>query len=162
MGKIKIFSPYEKAKIFWDFIIILLLLFLIILIPFQYFFQLPQENFNYFILFIMKYAYTFYTCDILISLNCGYYLRGLIIKKRKMILIFYCKNFLLIDILGIIPLLIKNSNIFQFLVLFHIIKLKKLVLKLDEVLLLKDKWRGKNFLYKFKKCTIIFLFFNIK
>ena len=163
---IKTFSPHEKVIIVWDFFFMVILLYLIIITPFQFFFHLPEEDFNLYILYLYKFSKIFYILDIIINLNCGYYLRGIIIKDRKKILINYFKNSFLNDILGLIPLLIDSSNIFQFLFAFQIIKFKNLIKKLDEVLLLKDNWKGNVLILFLINCLKIFenvnnLFFKL-
>ena len=94
------------------------------------------------ILYLYKLSYIFYILDICIGLNTGYYLRGIIIKERMKTLKFYFKNSLLIDIFGLIPLIINSDNVFQFLFFFQIVKMKKLMHKLEQIVLFRDKWKG--------------------
>ena len=144
---IKIFSPDEILRILWDFFYVFFIFYLVILIPFQYFFQLKESDYHFIFHYISKTTTWIYILDIIINLNSGYYSRGLIIKGRKKIIKLYFKKFFILDCLGFAPLLLNSSNLFQLLFIFLLIKLKTLANKLDQILLLKDKFKG-NIIFK--------------
>lgn len=102
-----VFDPTRKFSIFWDSFVMLAISFYFIMIPFYIFISnnTLDQNFNFYIVkTVFLYILGF---DILKSFFSSYYHKGLIVKNRKKIMLYYIKTNLFIDLLTLGPLIIN-------------------------------------------------------
>lgn len=161
---IHIFSPEENMRIIWDFNVLFFLLVNIFYVPLTIGFELETydedslfsaRNLIYFICNI--FPVTIFLIDILMNLNTAYYSKGEYVINRRKIVKNYIANFLFFDSLTILPSIIKlfffnNYSVIEVFFVFRLIKLRKLILKMDAYLRLENKPQG-----IFNLCKLLFL-----
>lgn len=164
LHNLHIFFPEENLRIIWDFNLLFFLLLNIFYVPLTIGFELETydenslflpNNLFYFIFNI--FPVTIFLIDILVNLNTAYYSKGEYVINRKKIVKNYIMNFLFFDSLTILPSIIKffffnDYSVIEIFFLFRLIKLRKLILKMDAYLRLETKPQG-----VFNLCKLLFL-----
>lgn len=130
----------------------------IIHIPLALSFDLNKNDY-FFLLWLMleEVPLIVFCIDIVINLNTAYYSKGVFISNRRKIFEHYVKNHFLIDSLSIVPFLIGNqikNKYLEMLMLLRIIKVRKLLNKLDDFLQMKEETQG--FFDFFKLILLVF------
>ena len=143
LNMIKILDPDEIFLIFWNIFFSCFIFLMLIIIPFELLIEI-KFSFNslFFKIFRNYLTVCIYFFNIVISLNTGFYSKAIVIKDRIKIFKKYIKNSFFIDLIGFLPIIFKGSNIMLCFFVFQIIIIINLVNKLEEVLLLRDKWKG--------------------
>ena len=81
LKKLPSFSPSSSIKIIWDFFVLLAILMLLFFIPIHISFNQPIKSFvNNEILTDL--TMTIIIMDIIVSLNTGYYEKGILIRNK--------------------------------------------------------------------------------
>lgn len=93
-----IIPPYSTFKFAWDILQIIMILFIGVLVPFNIAFGLGS-----FPIVLLALVEANFIIDILVSMNCGYQTKGMLIMMRKHIMIRYLKSWFISDFLSAIP-----------------------------------------------------------
>lgn len=102
-NKTYIFLPSSRFKIYWSYIVILLLIYTAYITPYRIAFADTSLEYDDWF-FIETIIDILFLIDILITLNCAYFdSKGHIITSRLNIFLTYLKTWLILDILGIFP-----------------------------------------------------------
>lgn len=161
---VKVFSPENNYRIFWDFVVLFFLVLNIFYIPLIVGFELRNTYFNYDADNILCNIIPnlVFIADMFINMNTAYYSKGEYITKRKKIFKNYFKNHFYIDLFTIGPVLLHwvSSSLFWMseidtFSLIRLLKIKQLVWKMDECLHLENKSQG---LFNFSKLLFVNLF----
>ena len=128
LSKIKIFEPFSKFKIIWDFFHLFFLLILLIYTPLLISFKL---SFPFYFQFIFRWLpYIIEIFDIFVKLNSSFYSKGILIKNKNLILKKYYDNDFWFDTFSLIlPLLdiITSFNTFYGLIMLRILSASNLI-----------------------------------
>jgi len=96
----EVLTPNNKLRVLWDFYILLLVFYDLIIIPLQLAFDIPFIHYLFALDIIVDASFLI---DILLNFNTGYYSKGLLVMDRKKIAWHYCKRWLWIDSLTVFP-----------------------------------------------------------
>jgi hypothetical protein len=164
LENIKTFSPEYNTRIIWDFNLLFFLVLNIFYVPLTLGFEFDSYeeislfsviNFFYFSCNIFPMA--IFLIDILVNMNTAYYSKGEYVIQKKKIIKNYINNYLFFDFLSVLPFIVKfflfyNNSMFEIFFFFRLIKLRKLILKMDAYLRLESKPQG-----IFNLCKLLFL-----
>ena len=134
LGKsIKIFEPNEIINLIWDIIIIIFLSLDSIYIPLSFCFNLSHKFLDNF----EKLSGIIFSFEVLLNFNTSYYSKGEIISDRYKIAKNYLKVNFFLDFITTFPLLISliyDLKILQLFFIIRIIKMRKIMKKLESYL----------------------------
>ena len=142
--KINTFDPNSSHKLLWDLIILFFLILNVFYIPFNFAFELSMNSNSTSYFFLEILAFWVFVFDIVITLNTGFYFKGTLILNKERIIKNYAKNKLLLDFITLGPYLIIiflefEGRMLQLLFLLRIIKMKNIMKKIKEHLLLPEQ-----------------------
>lgn len=161
---VKVFTPENNIRIFWDFIVLFFLILNIFYMPLIIAFELTNSYFNYSAenLLCNMIPNIIFIIDMFVNMNTAYYSKGEYISNRKKIFNNYFRKHLYIDFFTIGPVLIHwiSSSILWIneidaFSLLRLLKIKQLIWKMDECLHLETKAQG---LFNLSKLLFVNLF----
>lgn len=147
----KVFTPENNIRILWDFIVLFSLVLNMFFIPLTIGFEIQDSFLRLDLSNILCNLIPngVFMMDMLININTAYYSKGEYVEKRDQILRNYLRNHIYIDLLTIGPVILHwvASSLFWMIEidafsLLRLVKIKKLVLKMDEYLHLENKAQG--------------------
>ena len=151
LKKVPMIMPDNGLKLFWDTVLLFLILLNTLVIPLSLCFDLETtiyrnafQNFDKVVLYLI-------TIDMFFSIFTAYYSKGVIIVKKSMILRNYFYHSFLWDFFSVIPYFLTpfvQSDLVKLLLMLRLIKMQKIFIGLEEHLFLSDKIKGVYELFK--------------
>ena len=152
--KFPIIIPNQKFKIFWDLLMMFMILFhfsaclLELCLHFYNFNKNNDENFEILYFYWINFLIAMTFIDIILKFNSGYFTNGALIMDHKAIIHFYLKSEFFYDFIAIVGLSLEHTWIIygsSYLAICKIIFyfkypiLKKLIRKLEEIINFDEK-----------------------
>ena len=128
--------PDSFIKIFWDFVILSLLVINVFYIPLKISFDNTIGVTNYLLIFLEDLPSYAFLCDIFMNFNTAYYSKGKLNCKRSKIFKHYLRGNLIWDLLIVGPFLfssIFNVRFLNIILLFRVSKIYKIVSSIEEL-----------------------------
>ena len=132
--------PDSLIKIFWDFVILSLLVINVFYIPLKISFDNTMDVTSYLLIFLEDTPSYAFLCDIFMNFNTAYYSKGKLNCKRSKIFKHYLRGSLIWDLLIVGPFLfssIFNVRFLNIILLFRVSKIYKIVSSIEELLNLR-------------------------
>ena len=146
-SKIRLISPCNRLIIYWDVLNLFFLSLYLFYIPlkFSFDFTLSLTENPLIYIFFEIFPISIFLIDILITLNSGFYYKGDLIEDKLKILDNYYKNNFLIDLISLTPFFISirfDQKYIEILFFIRILKIQKLIIKIEENLNFSEKLKG--------------------
>lgn len=151
MLKVPVLLPDNRVKLIWDGFLLFLLLLDTLIIPLNLCFKL-EEGINQYV-FQMYEMFLLYLIliDMIVTVFTAYYSKGVIIMKKSKILKKYLSDSFFWDFIIVVPYFlvpIFGANYAKFILMFRLVKMKKIFVSLEEYLFLSNKNKGIYDLFK--------------
>ncbi|CAG9318440.1 unnamed protein product [Blepharisma stoltei] len=105
-----VFHPESMFRMGWDFLAMLLIIYISISVPFRICFDVAISGWWGYFEFLIA---IIFMIDIAFSFNTGFYSRGALIMNRKEIAIFYLKGWFIADLASSIPYTWFTNGVFE-------------------------------------------------
>ena len=158
LKKFPTIMPDNYFKLIWDTCLLFVILLNTLLIPLSICFDLDYNVDRAFLHFFEITVAYMITIDLFLSILTAYYSKGVIIVKKTKIFWNYFYNNFLWDMLGILPFFLYPlypSDWIRLLLMFRLIKMRKIFVGLEEHLFLSDKVKG---IYELSKLMILIIY----
>ena len=141
----EVYDPTQNFTIIWDFLLMFLIIYFFVLIPFEMSFTEFPEYINH---SFQQYGIIFLVLDMLKSINTAYYNKGTLVTNRREVLKKYLNDDFSIDLITILPLMIDfyfgfQIKYFRFLNMLFFLKyshFKRIRERMEELVFLDENF----------------------
>jgi hypothetical protein len=93
-------APDDNIKTFWDILGFVFIVYQALIVPYRICFDEAARGGAKYLEDSMDF---YFMLDILVNFNCGYYLKGNLIMRRKKVIFYYIRTWFLLDVAASFP-----------------------------------------------------------
>ena len=136
-NEVMLFHPYSKIKLLWEFLVSLLIIFMMFYIPLSLAFTL------YWIESGQKMAISIvFVFDMILEMNTHYFNKGFEVRSRAKIFLNYIQGYFIPDLISLSSLFLDYKTVMGLLFFFKVLSLMKFSKKVTNRFKLSRKWKG--------------------